>query len=89
MAKDRNIKFETTRTKPSRGKGRARASHEAGACPYFEELIVIIVEPNDTPDCEVIGRSVYREAGGSGKAQSEARDRGTGYYEKSVFIVFE
>ena len=50
---------------------------------------MIIVEPRDKPGCEVIERSEYRETMRSEKAPSEARDRGTGYCEESVMIVFE
>ena len=58
-------------------------------CSYCEEPIAIIVEPSEKPGCEVMERSEYRVAGRSGKALSEARDRGTGYCEESIVIVFE
>ena len=45
----------------------------------FEEPISIIVEPSEKPGCEEIERSKYRDSGRSGKAPSEARDRGTRY----------
>ena len=102
VSEERNIKFETTRAKLSRGKGRAHASHEAGAAAkvskaceefrravsrpinptasqnntlkfhirkvqrliihnYFEEPVVIIVEPSETAGCEFFERSEYRE----------------------------
>ena len=38
---------------------------------------MIIAEPSEKPGCEVIERSKYRETRSSGKAPSEARDRGT------------
>ena len=50
---------------------------------------MIIVEPSEKPGCEVIELGECRETGGSGKAPSEARDRGTGYFEESIAIVFE